>query len=317
MYFSFMTSLERFIVTPDETSTYDDFSSITSNNILSTFDLDTPEKRLSLNFFEQNGDHGMRHVYAVRKKSLFIADMVEKETQEFVNRQLLYVMVLAHDSWRSHVYTPDDFITPEQVVHKEKNNDRKHPLYGTAQVRLAVRWLRKKWVHIDLDKLDDLQDYVYNHDYLNDHLSGGRYVEPRSLEWQIARLADRVSESVSWEVKRYRETGKRMGTPYFIANIPLSARKNFHFGRVGEYAAKGWLDQCMFFGALLSIKPQDFSHPVLQKLYKEWEIDKKDAVEYIIKEANNLWYGKKTLAKLDEVMTYYAKIYEFTDVLWK
>jgi len=29
-----------------------------------------------------------------------------------------------------------------------------------------------------------------------------------------------------------------MGTPYFIADIPLSARKDFHFGRVKEYAAK-------------------------------------------------------------------------------
>jgi hypothetical protein len=44
----------------------------------------------------------------------------------------------------------------------------------------------------------------------------------------------------------------------------------------------------MFFGALLSIKPQDFSHPILERLYKNWELDKKDAVDYIIQEACTL-----------------------------
>ena len=312
-----MSSIEDYLSIPKDISNYANFSAITRKNIISLFNLDNSEAKISLIFFENNSDHGIHHVYAVRKKSLYISDVIEKETEESVDRNLLYAMVLAHDSGRSHVYAPDDRITPDQVLRKEKNNDRKHSLYGTAQVRFAVRLLRKKWINMDSVKLGDLQDYVYNHDYLNDHLSGGRYVEPSSLEWQIARLADRVSESVLWEVKRYRETGKRMGTPYFIADIPLSARKDFHFGRVKEYAAKWWLDQCMFFGALLSIKPQDFSHPILERLYKNWELDKKDAVDYIIQEACTLWYDQKRLEKLYEVITYYADIYDFTDALWK
>lgn len=312
-----MSHIEIHIPIPQSSCNYDEFSRTVKDTIISLFNLDTPEKRISLEFFENNQDHGLLHVYTVWKKALYIADTIEDETGEQVDRTILYVMILAHDSWRSHRYLVDDRTSKEKISHKHKTNDRKHPLYWTAQVRLAVRKLQEKGMVVDPSKLRDVYDYVYNHDYLNDNLSGGRYKKPRSLEWQIARLADRVSESVLWEVKRYRETGKRMGTPYFISHIPLEARKDFHFGRAGEYAAKWWLDQCMFFGALLSIKPQDFSHPVLQKLYKAWAIDKKDAIDYIMKEAENLWYDKKTLAKLDEVITYYAQIYDFTDILWK
>jgi len=139
-----MSSIEDYLSIPKDISNYANFSAITRKNIISLFNLDNSEAKISLIFFENNSDHGIHHVYAVRKKSLYISDVIEKETEESVDRNLLYAMVLAHDSGRSHVYAPDDRITPDQVLRKEKNNDRKHSLYGTAQVRFAVRLLRKK-----------------------------------------------------------------------------------------------------------------------------------------------------------------------------
>ncbi len=196
--------------------------------------------------------------------------------------------------------------------HKAKKADSKHEFYGTALLRFAVKKLEKKWIHIDPATIEKIRDYVYNHDFMNEQLSGiWRFHEPKSLEWKIARLADRISTPAIPELERYRDTGKRMWTSFYNPDITFEERKNFSFAQIWKYAKTWKLDQFMFFSTLLAVKASDFWHPVLQKIYKERSPQKKEAAQRIISLAREEHIDEATITKMKETLQQYAIAYEF------
>ena len=193
---------------------------------------------------------------------------------------MIYPMAIIHDAMRSIQYDEMD----TQKARKEKRNDRNHEKYGAFLFEKMIKTLSEKqiWIKLMDEEQEEIKEYLINHDYFSQQLNGWRFHEPSSKEGQIVRLADRISVPLQDEIQRYRDTGKRLKTPFFNQTMPVSERENFSFDKMGLYFKNGWVDEVMFFTALLMITENDFSDPVLWSLYKEWAKDKDNAIDFII-----------------------------------
>ena len=137
-----------------------------------------------------------------------------------------------------------------------------------------MKRLKEQNITISLEDQKKIEDYILNHDFFNTRLDGEKYHEPISIEGQITRLADRISVSTQEEIKRYWETGKRLGTTYFKKDISWEERIDFSFANMGEYIKNGKFDQFTFFLAMLSQSACDFSNPIVVKIYQQWATNK-------------------------------------------
>lgn len=165
---------------------------------------------------------------------------------------------------------------------------------------------------LDPEKIENLMDYVYNHDFFNTRLDGDKYHEPDSLEGQITRLADRMSTDISTEARRYWETGKRLKTPYFKGDIPFEDRINFSFPKIKNYIQSGKFDEFTFFLTLLSMSPDDFQNPVLQKIYKEWAKDKHEAIATILDIAQEEGFSESEIREMENLIRQYILHFNLT-----
>lgn len=310
------TPIENIISIPPSNFGLEYFSMTTKNNLQHILGVDSDglQQEYGIQQFLDNHDHGVEHVYNVYKKAHEIAGIVHEKTGKNIDENLLYIMIALHDSWRFHMEAPVAWESEKEQKrkqHKAKKADSKHEFYGTSLLRFFVRKLEKKWVQVDPAIVEKIREYVYNHDYMTPELNGDRFHEPSSLEWQIARLADRISTPAVPELERYRATWKRLWTPFYNPNITFEDRKNFTFGKMWQYIKAWKLDQFMFFSTLLAVKSKDFAHPVLQELYKEWIPQKKQAVERILSLAKEENIDEATIAQIKKTLQQYSTIYEF------
>lgn len=251
----------------------------------------------SFEIFLENLDHGIQHTYNVYKKALEIADILEEESGEKANKALIYVMAVMHDSGRFHLSDNHS---------KQDKCERQHNKCWVAQIRLFQKRLRSKWYDLDEWQISSIMDYIYNHDYMTERLDWTKLKEPDSLEWQIVRLTDRISTDVREEIRRYWETGKKRNTPLIKDNVSLQDRVEFSFDKIWEYIKAWKLDQMMFFFALISISPDDFSHPQLAKIYDKWSREKKDCIDEIIMIAEEEGYDKEKVRNvIDQYLDYF------------
>ncbi len=311
------TPVDQIVTIPSPTLWLEQFREITAKNVKDIFAFD--EKDLNKNYglqqFLTNSDHWAEHVYNVYKKANEIAQKIEQETWEKIDHNVLYIMVVLHDSWRFFMEAPviwESTVEQERKEKKMKKADRRHEFYGTMLLRSAVLYLEQKWVNLDPITVEKIRDYVNNHDFMSEKLSWkGRFHEPLSIEWKIARLADRISTPAIPELERYRDTGKRMWTTYYNPNITFAEREAFSFAKGWEYNKAWKLDQFMFFATLLAIKASDFWHPVLQKIYKERAPQKREAAQRIISLAREEHIDESVITQMEETLHQYAIAYEF------
>lgn len=314
------TNIEEIITIPHTPMSYEAFCDITRFNIEKVFGLKDEDKAVAdkkqygMEMFLENADHGAEHIFHVYTKANEIADIVKHKTGQRIDPAMLYVMIALHDAGRFHMEKPEATDSDADKIRKDakaKKADSRHELYGVAQFKFALAKLKKAWISMDPIKEQKIAEYIYNHDFMNAQLNGGKYHEPSSLEWQISRLADRISTPAIPEIERYWATGKRMGTPFFNKDVSFEERKKFTFQHIGQYAKQGKLDEFMFFATLLAVKPEDFSHPVLQEIYREWEPQKKEAAERILTMAQEEGFDEATIDEMRQTLKQYAEIYEF------
>lgn len=242
-------------------------------------------KSFSFDQFLQNTDHGAIHTYNVYKKASIIADFYQAKTGQQIDRSLLYIMSVMHDSGRFRYSLPNLSDTPTQVSAKEKKRnkaEKDHARYGLAQINLAKQKLQEVGIEVSVQDYEKIRDYILNHDFFTTRLDGDGYTEPSSIEGQIVRLADRISVPVTQEIDRYWATGKRLGTPYFIEEIDLKDRLDFAFPKIGSYIKAGKFDEFTFFLSLLSQSEHDFQDPILASMYQDWATSKRAGVERIL-----------------------------------
>ena len=265
---------------PQEWQSYDQFKQGTVENIYSLFDVQSKSDVMTLQNFLENTDHGLEHEYNVYQKAIEITDRYEQQTDTQVRKHMLYPMAIVHDAMRSLQYSPTD----KQKARKEKRNDRNHEKYGAFLFEKMIQSWKQRDIFINLSEQEqaEIKEYLINHDYFSEQLNGGRFHELTSIEGQIVRLADRISIPLKDEIQRYWDTWKRLNTPFFNQSMPLSERENFSFDKMGLYFKNGWVDEVLFFIALLMITEKDFSDPVLGEIYKEWAVDKDNAIDFIL-----------------------------------
>lgn len=311
------TAIKEVIDIPSPTLWLEQFRDITAKNVKDIFQFDEKDTNRSywLQQFLENSDHGAEHVYNVYKKADEIAHQIEVETWEKIDHDLLYIMIALHDSGRFYMEPPvewDSFSEKQRKEKKAEKTDRRHELYGVFQFRFALAKMKKRWIEIDPAIVDKVIDYVYNHDFMSEKLSWKwRFHEPLSLEWKIARLADRISTPAIPELERYRETGKRRWTTFYNPDITFAEREVFSFAKIWQYAKEWKLDQFMFFSTLLAIKSSDFWHPVLQEIYSKWAPQKREAAERIISLAREEHIDEIIIDQMKHTLQQYAKVYEF------
>lgn len=287
------------------------FVSYTQNSLFHVFGIDSGDpKAFPFDQFVQNTDHGAEHVYNVYKRACATADIYEKQTGQKIDRQLLYIMSTMHDSGRFRYSVPNSEDTLAQETAKGEKRakaENHHARYGIAQIKLAKQKLQEAGVQIPPEDYEKIKDYILNHDFFNTRLDGDAYSEPQSIEGQIVRLSDRTSVPVTEEIDRYRETGKRRGTQYFIEDIPLKDRIDFTFSNMS------WkFDEFTFFLALLSQSASDFSDPVLAGIYQDWAKNKKAGVERILSIAKEEWYTQEQLKKMEILIKEYFDYFNVT-----
>lgn len=308
-------SIGSVITVPHQDEKLSGFKRIVAQTVRDIFGIEQEDERAyPLQQFLDNDDHGAEHVYNVYQKALDIADAVELKTKTKVRRDVLYVMIALHDSGRFHMPKPDESDSPKQAAIKQKKAavaDSRHALYGMAQLRFALSKLASKGITIDPQVIQDINNYIYNHDYMTPMLNGDRYTEPYSIEGQIARLADRISTDAVAEMERYWKTGKRLGTNFFNPEISFQQRRDFRFSQAGSYIKAGKLDQFMFFATLLAVKASDFTHPVLQEIYQGRAPQKRAAAEHIFTMAEQEGIDPAIIAQMREVVKEYSVLYEF------
>lgn len=121
-------------------------------------------------------------------------------------------------------------------------------------------------------------DFIWYHDFLSKDLDPDQK-EPYSFEWQIARVADKISVDPSSEVRRYWDYWKRIWGKLYDPTISIEERLNFSFDK--KKTSK--TDQLTYFLALLWMTPESISDPLLRKYYKKWSEEKLKAEKEIYK----------------------------------
>jgi len=300
-------------------NSFEAYKDAASKNIVSVFDLWwNQDKLIPFQSFLNNSDHWAEHTHNVYKKSLEIAQTIENTENISIDPYLLFVMSSMHDSWRFRLSIPKTDDTEKQIQAKQKKRtvaERKHNEFGVAQINLAVKKLKEKWISIDPDQVEKIKDYIFNHDFFSTRLDWIKYKEPTSIEGQVVRLADRVSVTVEEEIVRYRETGKRLNTRYFNDQISFEERVNFTFENMWNYIKTWKFDEFTFFLALLSMSPDDFENKTLKKIYSERSINKQDGINKILKIAEEESYTPENIKSMKKLITDY--LFYFNIKIWE
>ncbi len=120
-------------ITSEQTATLENFKQLIRNSVTEIFSLDNNTQNVSVEAFLENTDHGALHAFHVYKKAMEIADTVELETKEQVNRGMLYFMAITHDSGRFHI---------SENEKKQIRCERSHNKCGMGQIQKAIRNLK-------------------------------------------------------------------------------------------------------------------------------------------------------------------------------
>ncbi len=259
------------------------------------YDINDVSKLKPFEEFSENIDHWLIHSLNVYNKAIEIAKIMQEKWYN-IDETKIFVMAFMHDSWRFHL--------SENNPKKREKCEKKHNKCWIWQIRLAKNKLQKKWIIFDESFWNDINNYIDNHDFLNNRLDPN-YSEPNNLEWQIVRLSDRISTDIETEIDRYWETWKRLKTPYFIEDISFEDRINFDFTKVWEYIKSKKFDEFTFFLALISVSEQDYINDDLKEIYKSWASTKDLAIRKILDIWEQEWYSKEEIDKMKTLINNY------------
>jgi len=285
------------------------------HDMINIFQLDSVEKKIPLESFLENSDHWSIHTYNVFKRALDISENIEDETWIKADKELLYIMSWMHDSGRFRLPIIKEEDTDKQIQakkNKQIKSERNHGNYGVSQIKLGVKKLKEKHIEINKEDQEKIEDYIRNHDFINTRLDWTKYQEPKSLEWQITRLADRISVPIDEEIDRYRETWKRLNTAYFKPEISFDERVEFTFSNMWNYIKSWKFDEFTFFLALLSQSKEDFSHPTLANIYQKWASSKQKWIERMLEIAKEEWYSNTDIKTMEKLIHKYINHFWIT-----
>lgn len=210
-----------------------------------------------INDFVFSEHHGLLHALRVWRKAQEIIEKID----ELVRPDIIHIASALHDAGR--------------VYSEEKQFDNHHIISA------EICWEYIKNYIPDMMQNDqaDLIDSVLNHDFWTAEISKGRMTMPRSLEGKIVRAADKMSQNPAQEIKRYWACGKELGQALFKPETDLDFRLQW----TPNQHADPRTDQLCWFCMLFILRPEDFEHPVIRKIYTNWEKKKQEAVDEIIK----------------------------------
>lgn len=265
--------------------------------LIRIFQIDDNDRLKSFEEFAENKDHWLEHSLHVYKKALEITTIMEAKWYK-IDKSKLFVMSFMHDSGRFHF--------SEEKPKKRERCEKRHNKCWIWQIRLAKNKLKKQWIIFDENFWNDINDYINNHDFLNDRLDPN-YTEPKNIEWQIVRLSDRISTDIETEIDRYWETWKRLKTPYFIEDISFEERINFNFTKIWEYIKSKKFDEFTFFLALISVSEKDYQNDDLKEIYASWAESKNIWIKKILDIWRQEWFSQEQIEKMKALINDYIK----------
>lgn len=229
--------------------------------------------------FIENDDHGLAHCYNVYKTASNLLSTLSEEEQARVNKETMEIMVLFHDIGRFH----------------HPKCDRRHQKCGMAQVRMYAQK-----TGMDEETRRKIIDLVKYHDFMSKDLDPNQR-EPYSIEWQIVRLADKMSVDPIAELRRYWDYGKRIGSTLLDETISMDDRLNFSFDKRGKVKT----DQLTYFLALLATSPDSISQEKLRDNYVEWSKNKNRAEEEIYHIMGEEWFSIEKILQVRTIISVY------------
>lgn len=241
-----------------------------------------PEYKEQIDRFIEDEEFGLKHSYAVWLRASELADKVEAHEGKPLNREAIELLAVFHDIGK--------FL---QSQHSLEN------------ISLAEGVFQEYASHKQLDQnvRDDVGDGIRNSDFYNSRIEPKGKL-PRTLEGEIVRAADKMLENIVRKVDRYwYQYGVPRGMTFFDPNLTPEDRSHFSFQNFSG-------DQLNVILTIIALRPEDFSHLVIQQEYATWSrVAKEMVIERILSLAKEIGETPENIQKIIETIVWYRQAF--------
>lgn len=232
--------------------------------------------------FLEDSEYGLAHSYEVWRKALEIFTKLPQQDKDSVNLEIIELIAVFHDIGKffQSLHTLENINISEEIFRQ----------YG----------VNKK---LSKEKLEVVIDGIRGSDFYNKRLDPSSN-PPTTLEGEIVRAADKMLQNIVKKVDRYwYEYGEKRGAIFFDPNISFEERARFSFDNFLG-------DQLNVILSLIGLRPEDFSHPVIQEEYRRWSIENKEKViTRILELADEIGESKDNIEKIRQIINWYRETF--------
>ncbi|GAB4218718.1 MAG: hypothetical protein Fur009_1070 [Candidatus Microgenomates bacterium] len=232
--------------------------------------------------FFSDEEFGLRHSYDVFSRAFQLADKVEEYEKKPVNREVIEYIAVFHDIGKFF-----------QEIHSLEN----------IQIAKEVFVVYATNKSVPPEIADVVIDGIRNSDFYNRRLDPSSD-SPKTIEGEIVRAADKMLDNLVKKVDRYwYDYGVPRNLKFFDPNITFEERAKFSFDNFSG-------DQLNVILSIIGLRPEDFSHPVIQEEYRRWSKKaKKKVVTRIISLAREIGEPEENIKKIQEIIKWYRKTF--------
>lgn len=242
-----------------------------------------PSYRSQIENFVSDDVFGLRHSYEGWNRAYTVAEKIETSNQPAkIDKDIIEHIAVFHDIGKFF-----------EDLHSLANISIAERVFGEHAETIQMKATQK----------DAIIDGVRYSDFYNKRLDPSSR-PPSTLEGETFRAADKMLGNMVSKVDRYwYDYGVPRGATFFDPSLIHDDRRSFSFDNFAG-------DQLNVILSIIGLRPEDFSHPILQEEYRQWsEEPKKKVVERIISLAREIGETPENIDKVKEVVNWYRKAF--------
>ena len=231
-----------------------------------------------VNLFIEDKEFGLGHSWQVFEQALRLSGMFTQDELEECNFEAM-----------EHIATFHDLGKFFQEIHTADN----------PEIGARVYQEYAQTVGLNSSFIERVVDGIRYHDFYNPDIDP-HLREPKYMEGEIVRAADKMLDNLAAKVERYWNYGKERGVKFFDSKVTIEDRLAFNFSPECKVKADGLI----YLLALLALKPKDFRYPQLQLAYDRWSSKpKRAAIDRILSLAEEEGFDRRSVEQvIDEYL---------------
>ena len=258
---------------------FESFRSNWQNSLLRTL----PSHKNQVENFVRDDVFGLRHSYDGWSRAYGLAEKIESSNQPAtIDRSIIEHIAIFH-------YIGKFF----EELHSLENISIAEGIFREYAGKVQMKITQK----------DAITDGIKYSDFYNIRLDPSSR-SPSTLEGETFRAADKMLDNMVMKVDRYwYNYGVPRSATFFDPSLNHDDRTSFSFDNFAG-------DQLNVILSIIGLRPEDFSHPVLQEEYRQWSEDpKKRTVERIVSLAEEIGETPENINRVKEVVNWYRKAF--------